>query len=52
MPYALVTDPAAPGHLYAGQRNGDVWFTADYGDSWRQLPLSLGRIDNALTVLV
>jgi hypothetical protein len=51
MPYALVTDPGAPGHLYAGQRNGDVWFTADYGDSWMQLPFNLERIDHALAVL-
>jgi hypothetical protein len=44
MPYALVTDPAASGHLYAGLGNGDVWHSADYGDSWSQLPVNLGSI--------
>lgn len=44
MAYALVTDPAAPGHLYAGLANGDVWHSADYGDTWQQLPFNLGRI--------
>ena len=50
MPYALRTDPAAPGHLYAGLSNGDVWHTADYGDNWRQLPFNLGRIWTAVIV--
>jgi hypothetical protein len=40
--YALVTDAAAPGHLYAGLSAGDVWHTADYGDSWAKLPPNLG----------
>ncbi|MGD8466049.1 MAG: hypothetical protein PVI09_19495 [Anaerolineae bacterium] len=40
--YALVTDPAAPGHLYAGLSSGEVWHTADYGDSWEKLPFNLG----------
>jgi len=44
MAYALVTDPAAPGHLYAGLSSGEVWHTADYGDSWAKLPFSMGRI--------
>jgi hypothetical protein len=44
MPYALVTDRDAPGHLYAGLSNGDVWYTTDYGDHWQQLPLNLGGI--------
>lgn len=44
MPIALVTDPAAPGHLYAGLTYGDVWHSADYGDSWQKLPFNLGRI--------
>jgi photosystem II stability/assembly factor-like uncharacterized protein len=37
MPYALLTDPAATGHIYAGLRNGEVWHSADYGDTWRRL---------------
>ena len=40
--YALVTDPAAPGHLYAGLSNGQVWHTSDYGDSWEKLSFNLG----------
>jgi photosystem II stability/assembly factor-like uncharacterized protein len=42
MASALVTDPQAPGHIYAGLANGDVWHSADYGDSWARLPLNLG----------
>jgi hypothetical protein len=34
MPYALLTDLAASGHLYAGLSNGDIWHTANYGDHW------------------
>jgi photosystem II stability/assembly factor-like uncharacterized protein len=50
MPYALRTDPAAPGHLYAGLNNGDVWFSPDHGDSWRQLPFNLGPLHNMLVL--
>ncbi len=51
MAYALVTDPEAPGHLYAGLSNGDVWHTADHGDSWRQLPFNMTRIQFSLIKL-
>ena len=51
MAYALITDPAAPGHLYAGLANGDVWHTQDHGDSWVQLPLNLGGIHNTMISL-
>jgi hypothetical protein len=51
MPYALLTDPDAPGHLYAGLSNGQVWHGAEYGDTWRQLPLQLGSISRALVAL-
>lgn len=43
-PTALVTLPGAPGHLYAGLTNGDVWHSADYGDTWARLPFNLGSI--------
>lgn len=49
--YALITDPAAPGHLYAGLSNGDVWHSADYGDSWRQLALNMGSIWTAMIMI-
>ncbi len=51
MPYALLTDPAAPGHLVAGLSNGDVWHTTDYGDHWQQLPVNLGSIWTAMIML-
>lgn len=51
MAYALVADTAQPGHLYAGLSNGDVWQTADYGDSWRQLPFNLGGIQRSMIII-
>jgi hypothetical protein len=48
MAYGLLTDPDAPGHLYAGLANGDVWHSADYGDSWEILPFNLGGIHQTL----
>ncbi|HLF75709.1 MAG TPA: hypothetical protein VI524_15235 [Anaerolineales bacterium] len=51
MAYALLTDPAAPGHLYAGLSNGDVWHTDDYGEAWQQLPFNLGRIVRSMVAL-
>jgi hypothetical protein len=44
MANALATDPQSPGHLYAGLANGDVWQSADYGDSWQKLPFNLGAV--------
>lgn len=51
MAYALVTDPHASGHLYAGLSNGDIWFTANYGDSWAQVPVNLEGIHYSLVML-
>jgi photosystem II stability/assembly factor-like uncharacterized protein len=51
MPYALLTDSDAPGHLYAGLSNGDVWHTADYGDHWQRLPFNLGAIWTSMVML-
>ncbi len=51
MAYGLFTDPAAPGHVYAGLSNGDVWHSANYGDAWEKLPFSLGRINRMLIML-
>jgi photosystem II stability/assembly factor-like uncharacterized protein len=51
MPYALITDPEAPGHLYAGLSSGDIWHTADYGDTWQQLPVNLGGIHRMMISL-
>lgn len=51
MPYGLLTDPDAPGHLYAGLSNGDVWHSTDHGDSWLRLPFNLRKINRALVML-
>jgi photosystem II stability/assembly factor-like uncharacterized protein len=48
MPYALITDPAAPGHVYAGLSNGDVWHSTDQGDHWQRLPFNLKSIHRSL----
>lgn len=50
MAYGLVTDPSAPGHLYAGLSNGQIWHSQDYGDTWSRLPVNLNRI-NTLCLL-
>ncbi|MBE7550081.1 MAG: hypothetical protein HS126_03260 [Anaerolineales bacterium] len=50
-PTALVTLPDAPGHLYAGLTNGDVWHSPDYGDSWEKLPFNLKGICFSLLIL-
>lgn len=51
LPTTLLTDPASPGHLYAGLSNGKVWFSEDYGDYWRELPLDLKGIWHQLVML-
>lgn len=51
MPYALLTEREAPGHLYAGLSNGDVWHTTDYGDHWQQLPVNMGTVWTAMIML-
>ncbi len=51
MPYALLTDRTASGHLYAGLSNGEVWFSEDYGDHWKKLPFSLSGIHTALLLI-
>jgi hypothetical protein len=51
LPIALITDPAAPGHLYAGLTYGDVWFSENYGDDWQKLPFSMRRIWRSMIVI-
>ncbi len=51
MPYALLTDPVAPGHVYAGLSNGEVWHSTDHGETWHQLSLNLGNIHRTLLLL-
>ena len=50
-PTALVTLPDAPGHLYVGLTNGDVHYSADYGETWERLPFNLGSIWFSMIVL-
>lgn len=51
MPYALLTDHEASGHLYAGLSNGDIWHTPDYGNHWQQLPVNMGTVWTAMIML-
>jgi photosystem II stability/assembly factor-like uncharacterized protein len=51
MPYALLTDPGAPGHVYAGLANGEVWHSSNHGESWHQLPFTLKSIARTLIAL-
>jgi photosystem II stability/assembly factor-like uncharacterized protein len=51
MPTALATDPAAPGHLYAGLTNGQIWHSADYGASWDRLPFQMDAVWYSLLIL-
>ena len=51
MAYGLLTDPSEPGHVYAGLANGDVWQSQDYGDTWTQLPFSLGGIHTSMLII-
>jgi hypothetical protein len=48
--YALLTDPRTPGAVIAGLANGKVWHSADYGDSWTELPINLGRINSMILI--
>lgn len=51
MPYALLTDRNAPGHVYTGLSNGDIWHSADCGDHWQKLPVNLGSVWTAMIML-
>ncbi len=51
LPYTLLPDPHAPGHLYAGLTNGDIWLTMDRGDNWEKLPVNLKGIWGRLVMI-
>lgn len=51
MPYALLTDPTEPGHVYAGLSNGDVWHSTDRGESWECMPFNLERIHRSMIMI-
>ena len=50
-PTALTTLPGQPGCLYAGLYNGDIWHTADYGDTWTKMPFSFEGIWFSLLII-
>ncbi|HMN60244.1 MAG TPA: hypothetical protein PJ988_07765 [Anaerolinea sp.] len=51
MPYALLTHINEPGCVYAGLSNGDVWLSADRGDTWEQLPFHLPGIHRQMILV-
>ena len=51
MPYGLLTDPAAAGHLYAVLANGGAWHSVDHGDHWEPLPIALGDVHRSIVAL-
>jgi len=51
MPIALETAPESPGHLYAGTTQGQVWHSADYGDSWQKLPFEFPAAWRSMLIL-
>lgn len=51
MPYAICPDPETPGSLYLGLSNGDLWHSADFGDIWEQLPVSVPAVERAMVLL-
>jgi hypothetical protein len=51
MPYSLLTDPQAPGHIYAALSNGDIWHSPSRGDDWTKLPFSLGGVQRSVILL-
>jgi hypothetical protein len=44
----LATDPGAPGHVFAGLANGDIWHSVNYGDTWTKMPFNMKRIHRLL----
>lgn len=49
---AMAVDPLSPTGVYFGTTMGDVFHSADAGDTWRQLPGRLPRVHTVRTVVV
>jgi photosystem II stability/assembly factor-like uncharacterized protein len=49
-PYGLATAPEAPGHVYLGLSHGEVWHSADHGDTWSRLPFRFSGVRRALAI--
>jgi photosystem II stability/assembly factor-like uncharacterized protein len=47
---AFAFEPAAPDHMYAAQRNGDLFASPDTGASWSRLPLKLPSLSDMKAV--
>ncbi|MBI3960161.1 MAG: hypothetical protein HY328_15210 [Chloroflexi bacterium] len=47
----LAAHPNAAGHLYLATRQGALWHSQDYGDSWHLLPPTIGPVWFQLLVL-
>lgn len=52
MPYALLTDPVVSGQIYAGLGNGEVWHSADYGDTWRRLAVDFPSVRSMVLLTI
>ena len=46
---AMATDPLDPAGVYLGTTSGEVFASADNGDSWTRLPGNLPRITTVKT---
>ena len=47
---AFAFEPAAPDHMYAAQRNGDLFASPDAGASWSRLPVKLAQLSDMKAV--
>jgi len=43
---AMAADPLTPSGVYAGTTAGELYYTADDGETWQKLPAQLPRITN------
>lgn len=52
MPYALVTDPVRPDHLWAGRADGSLWESSDRGERWSRLGGALPAVERSMVMLL
>lgn len=51
MPYALVTDPANPDHLWVGSADGSIRHSPNRGEDWDRIAGTLPAIERAMVML-
>ncbi|WP_255195009.1 WD40/YVTN/BNR-like repeat-containing protein [Halorarius litoreus] len=51
MPYALVTDPMHPDHLWAGRADGSIWESSNRGERWARLGGALPAVERSMVML-